>query len=217
MSKSTSPPCVVIFGGSFDPVHIGHVTLAEGFVHLFKPDEVCLIPTGWSQQKRTYRASPKQRVDMLSFAFAKLAKMIPVVIDEQEIERAKLGIPSYTIDTLTSLRQKWGNATSLILCIGADQLQQFQHWKNWHALFNLAHIAVATRPGFEFDTIDPCVAKEFKQRASNVEQLRQQPCGYTYWWTELAVDVTSTQIRNGINLTAVPPDVLHYIQQHNIY
>ena len=217
--KKTAHQCIVILGGSFDPVHTAHLALAEHVVNLLKPTQLRIIPTGSSLQKSACHATPEQRIAMLSLAFAKLAQTTPLVIDTQEINRAELGVPSYSVDTLTQLRNEFGLAASLVFLIGADQLQQLHRWKNWRHLFDLAHIFVVTRPGFTVHAraIDQLVANEFKQRAGNIEQLRSQPCGHSYLSTDLSIAISSTQIRNGNNLSLVPPDVLKYIQQHHIY
>ncbi len=209
--------CVVILGGSFDPVHVAHVELAKLFNNLLKPDQLRIIPTGWNWQKTPLTAKSEHRVAMLALAFNELAGQHTLVIDQQEIQRAEAGIPSYTIDTLTALRREFGETASLIFVIGADQLQQLHRWQNWQHLFELAHIAVATRPGFDLDAIDPVVATEFKQRAGGAEQLRNRPHGHTYLCADMAIDISSTQIRRRNNLSLLPPKVLDYIQQHHIY
>lgn len=210
-------PCIVILGGAFDPVHQAHVALAKKFVDLLHPTQLRIIPTGHSWQKAAYQASPEQRIAMLSLAFVELAKTTSLFIDTQEIERAKSGTPSYSIDTLSLLREKLGPTASLIFVIGADQLQQLHHWKNWRQLFDLAHIAVAARPGFQLTAANTEVAEEFQQRAGNIEQLKNQASGHTYLCADLAIDISSTQIRHQQNLSSVPPEVLHYIQQHHLY
>jgi nicotinate-nucleotide adenylyltransferase len=210
-------PCIVILGGSFDPVHLAHVELAKLFNSLLKPDQLRIIPTGWSWQKMSLTANPVQRVAMLALAFDELARNTELVIDQQEIKRAEAGIPSYTIDTLSTLRDEFGASASLVFLMGADQLQQLHRWQNWQHLFTLAHIAVSARPGFLLDALDPAVANEFKQRAGDVTQLRSSPCGHTYLCADLAIDISSSQIRRRNNLSSLPPKVLDYIQQHHIY
>ena len=217
--------CVVILGGSFDPVHSAHVALAKLFNRLLKPDQLRIIPTGWSWQKMALTANPQQRVAMLALAFDELttdsvadsAIRTELVIDQQEIKRAEEGIPSYTIDTLSALRDEFGASASLVFLMGADQLQQLHRWQNWQRLFSLAHIAVSARPGFRLDALDPAVANEFKQRAGDLAQLRSRPCGHTYLSADLAIDISSSQIRRRNNLSLLPPKVLDYIQQHHIY
>ena len=222
MDQKTANQCIVILGGSFDPVHSAHVALADLFIDLLRPTQLRLIPTGLSAQKVACRASPEQRIAMLSLAFARLAQTTPLIIDTQEIKRAELGLQSYSVDTLTQLRDEFGRSASFVFLIGADQLQQLHHWKNWRHLFELTHIAVAARPGWGFsldalDAADKSVANEFKQRIGSITQLRTQPCGRTYLCADLSIDISSTQIRDGDNLSLVPPDVLNYIQQHHIY
>lgn len=209
--------CILILGGSFDPVHVAHVALAKLFNNLLKPTQLRIIPTGWSWQKAAFHTDPQHRLAMLSLAFAELAQQTTVVIDQQEIQRAVLGIPSYSIDTLEALRAEVGTSASLIFVMGADQLQQLQSWQNWQHLFELTHIAVAARPGFTLDAMDHLVASEFKRRAGSVGQLQNRPCGHTYLCADLAIDISSTQIRNGKNLSLVPSEVLDYIQQHHLY
>lgn len=212
--------CIVILGGSFDPVHIAHVALAELFYNLLKPTQLRIIPTGWPWQKAPLSASPEHRIAMLSLAFTELSKKTSLLIDDQEIKRAKLGTPSYSVDTLTQLRDYYGPSASLIILIGADQLHQLQRWKNWQHLFTLTHIAVAARPGFSLDAADTLVAHEFQKRAGNIELLRNTPCGHTYLYADLAIDVSSTEIRaknEPSNFSLLPPNVLDYIQQHHLY
>ena len=217
-SINTEPnQCILILGGSFDPVHSAHVALAELFNNLLKPTQLRIIPTGWSWQKAAFQTSAAHRVTMLSLAFADLARQTPLVIDQQEIQRAELGIPSYSIDTLTALRTEVGDQASLIFVMGADQLQGLHSWQNWQHLFDLAHIAVAARPGFTLEALDTSVANVFEQRSGSLDQLRTRPCGHTYLCADLDIDISSTQIRHGKNLSLVPPEVLDYIQQHHIY
>jgi nicotinate-nucleotide adenylyltransferase len=221
LSTESSHECIIILGGSFDPVHKAHVALAQVFLDLFKPAQLRLIPTGKSAQKIVCQASPEHRVAMLKLAFAELANTVPVFIDTQEIERAEKGQLSYSVDTLTQLRTEFGPTTPLIFLVGADQLQQLHRWKDWEQLFTLAHIAAVTRPGFLLHTMDKHVADEFIQRAGKITELKSQPSGRTFLHTGLSIDVSSTQIRNALHLSndlqLVPHNVLNYIQQHHLY
>ena len=208
---------IVIFGGSFDPIHCGHVAIIKTMNSLLNPTQLRIIPTGWSWQKNAYHANSTHRLAMLTLALKELIKNAPLLIDEQEIKRADLGIPSYSVDTLTNLRTEFGATASLLFVMGADQLQQLHQWKNWAQLFNLAHIVVVKRPGFDLNSLDNSVAKEITQRSGGWDQLQTPPFGSTLICTDLDIDISSTQIRNGNNLSLVPPDVLDYIQQHHLY
>lgn len=209
--------CVAVLGGSFDPVHNGHVALAGYFAKLLVPDELRIIPAGQPWQKQGLQTPPEQRVAMASSAFGGLA--VPVVIDEQEIRR---GGATYTIDTLRALRQELGPDVSLAFLMGADQLQKLQTWKEWQRLFEYAHLCAASRPGYGVEDMAPEVAREFTRRAATPEQIRSTPKGLAYIATNLAIDVSATQIRDALEqggdvASLIPAGVLDYIQQHHLY
>lgn len=208
---------IALLGGSFDPVHNGHVALGNYFVTLLAPDELRILPAGNPWQKPPLKASAQQRIAMLRLAFERIA--VPVVIDEQEIHRNDA---SYTIDTLRALRTQLGAEVSLAFLIGGDQLLQLHTWKDWQALFDHAHICAASRPGFDVSTLPPEVAREFSRRGATAEQIRTTPHGLALLVTNLAVDISATQIRAALQhdepvTTLVPGGVLDYIQQHHLY
>lgn len=211
--------CVALLGGSFDPVHHGHVALAALFASLLKPDQLRIVPAGNPWQKTGLKTSAEDRVAMLDLAFRE--KRLPVTIDMQEIER---GTPTYTIDTLRNLRAELGPRASIVFLMGADQLLQLDSWHEWRRLFDYAHIGVGARPGF--DLADPAlpaaVAEELGKRRSGIEQLRSTPSGRVYVAQALAVDISATQIRDALRKGTptdplISPVVLDYIQQHNLY
>lgn len=215
----TASRCIAVLGGSFDPVHNGHVALAGYFARLLVPDEMRIIPAGQPWQKQGLQTAPEHRVAMARIAFRHLP--VPVAIDEQEIRRSGA---TYSIDTLRALRQELGPDASISFVMGADQLQKLQTWKNWQALFELAHLCAASRPGYGLDDamIAPEVAREFARRAATPEQIRSTPKGLTYVATNLAVDISATQIRAALDQGAdvaslIPAGVLDYIQQHHLY
>lgn len=211
--------CIAILGGSFDPVHNGHVALGEYFIDLLTPDELRVIPTGNPWQKHGLQASPQQRVEMVRRAFGR--QKVPVRIDQQEIERATV---TYTIDTLQALRRELGPDVSIVFLMGADQLQHLNTWQGWRELFDYAHLCAASRPGFGMEPahVPAEVMAEFSRRAASPEQIRNSASGLTYLASNLAVDISATEIRailhNGERPDAlVPPGVLDYIEQHHLY
>ncbi len=211
--------CVALLGGSFDPVHHGHVALAALFAQLLKPDQLRVIPAGDPWQKNALKASAEDRVAMLELAFGDAA--IDVVIDRREIARAA---PTYSIDTLRELRAELGPDASIVFLIGADQLQQFDSWRDWRALFDYAHFGVAARPGYSLAkaALPSAVAQEIETRQGSLEQLRTTPSGRVYLAEALAVDISATQIRAALQRgeqanSLIPGVVLDYIQQHNLY
>jgi len=211
--------CVALLGGSFDPVHHGHVALASLFFELLHPDQLRIIPAGNPWQKRGLRASADQRVAMLELAFG--AAALPVVIDRQEIERAT---PTYTVDTLRSVRAELGPDAAIVFLMGADQLRQLDSWRDWRELFDLAHIGVAARPGYSLAeaALPAAVATEISRRQASLEQLCSTPSGHAYLAQTLDVDISATQVRAALQRgeqanSLISPVVLDYIQQHNLY
>jgi nicotinate-nucleotide adenylyltransferase len=214
-----TPRCIALLGGSFDPVHRGHIALAEHFVTLLAPDELRIIPAGAPWQKGHLQASAQDRVMMLRCAFD--MQLLPIAIDQQEIQRHTA---TYTIDTLRAIRAEVGALASVVFLIGADQLQHLDTWRQWRQLFDYAHICAASRPGFNLDTahLPENVAREFAQRAATPQQIRASAGGLAYLAQDLAIDVSATEIRSAIQRgerpeMLVPPQVLDYIESHHLY
>jgi nicotinate-nucleotide adenylyltransferase len=218
--------CLALLGGSFDPVHHGHVALAELFARLLRPDELRILPAGQPWQKKGgLQASDADRVAMLELAFGNAG--YPAVIDTREIER---DTPTYTVDTLRELRAAVGPDASIVFLMGADQLQKLDSWIDWKDLFDLANFGVAARPGYRLDAaaLPPAVALELTPRLATPEEVRASKAGRVCLAHTLAVDISATEVRallhenaHGNELAKVSallaPQVLDYIQQHNLY
>ena len=218
MSK---PRCIAVLGGSFDPPHKGHVALAAHFIALLQPDELRIVPAGNPWQKQGLQTPAQDRIAMARAAFDGFA--IPVVIDEQEIRR---GGPSYTLDTLRTLREELGAETSIAFLMGADQLQRLHTWHAWRELFDYAHLCAAARPGFLLQAASDDVAQEFARRAATAERIRATPAGATLLSTNLAIDIAATELRAALQRgplsearlrSQLPGAVLDYIEQHQLY
>ncbi|UTY58048.1 nicotinate-nucleotide adenylyltransferase [Massilia sp. erpn] len=210
--------CIALLGGTFDPVHKGHLALGTHFMQLLGADQLRVIPT-LPYQKATLQATPEQRAEMVALAFAGLP--FPVVIDRQEITRGKA---TYTIDTLRAIRAEVGADVSLCFLMGADQLQNLDSWQEWPTLFELAHFCVAARPGFALDdaSVPTAVAEQFQRRLASPSRLRGAAAGLTCLAADLAEDVSATGIRAALQrgeraASLIPPVVLDYIEQHNLY
>jgi nicotinate-nucleotide adenylyltransferase len=214
--------CILLLGGSFDPVHNGHIGLARYFCTLLHPDELRLIPAGRPWQKPAMIAAPLHRIAMLELAFANW--VIPVHIDTQEIERDG---PSYAIDTLHTVRQAVGDQVSLVWVIGADQLINLHTWHQWQSLFSLTNFCIAARPGYELnrEDLNDEVAAEISRRQASPGQLRASPAGLCFIATHLALDVSSSALRAALSSNPagqapqglLPAPVLDYAQQHYLY
>jgi nicotinate-nucleotide adenylyltransferase len=214
--------CVALLGGSFDPVHHGHVALAELFAQLLHPDQLRIMPAGRPWQKKAgLQASDADRVAMLELAFSTAA--FGVTIDTREIERQT---PTYTVETLRELRRELGPDASIVFLMGADQLQKLDSWIDWHDLFALANFGVAARPGYQLDAaaLPPAVARELAARLATPEEVRASKAGRVCLAHTLAVDISATEVRAALRANEeakvsalLAPQVLDYIQQHNLY
>jgi nicotinate-nucleotide adenylyltransferase len=215
-----------LLGGSFDPVHHGHVALAELFTSLLRPDELRVMPAGQPWQKKNgLEAGDADRVAMLELAFA--GSSAPVVVDTREIDRQGA---TYTVETLREVRAELGADASIVFLMGADQLQKLDTWRDWRDLFALANFGVAARPGYRLDDagLPPVVAAELAQRRASFDDVRASPAGKVCVAHTLAVDISATAVRAALHATPrtdkvphlsalVAPQVLDYIQQHNLY
>ena len=211
--------CIAILGGSFDPVHCGHVALARYFVDLLHPDELRILPAGNPWQKHGLQASGEHRLAMLELAFNDIG--VSIVFDQRELRDTQ---PTVTIASLKSLRDELGDEVSLVFLMGADQLHHLDTWQQWQSLFEYANLCVAARPGFVLTgpAVPVVVSTEFARRATLPDQLRNTAHGAAFLAPDLAVDISATVIRSALHHgqnanSLVPPAVLDYIQHHHLY
>jgi nicotinate-nucleotide adenylyltransferase len=212
-------PCVAVLGGSFDPIHVAHVSLVRLAVAQLQPDEVRVIPAGNPWQKDGLQARGEDRLAMARLAFRD--EPYAVRVDDQEVRRTS---PTYSVDTLRVLRSELGADASIVFLLGADQLQRLHTWREWQRLFDLAHLFAVSRPGCPIDQahVDADVAAAFAGRRAVPADLRAAPHGLACLSDELALDVSATGIRAALArgeapAALVPGPVLDYIQQHHLY
>lgn len=146
-----------IFGGSFDPLHYGHLALARGLRDTFALNEVRLIPTGQPPHRAVHSVMAEQRLEWVQQA---VAGETGLLADDREVRREGL---CYTIDTLSEIQQENPNAV-LVWLIGADSFLNLDKWRRWHELLEAGMLVVAARPGFDFSALPADLAKEFAVR-----------------------------------------------------
>ena len=190
-----------ILGGTFDPPHIGHLKLASHFAKRFHLDELLLIPSGEPWQKGSDITPAEIRFQLTQAAAIDLTRalryrQIPtqVGIDRIEIDRSG---PSYAIDTVKALRERYGAQASLIWLMGADSFIQLPTWNAWKDLIRYVNFAVASRPQYDLQTeLNPAVVHLLQSHQTRqVSALESQASGLIYIDDSLAIDLSSTELR----------------------
>jgi nicotinate-nucleotide adenylyltransferase len=207
-----------ILGGTFDPIHLGHVALANAAIKELHLDEVLWMPSGLPGHRGAPVASANERLAMLRIATAGNPLFR---IDAAELQGSE---QTYTVNTLTRLRKQLGDKQPLVLLLGTDSFLTLPSWKNWEELFDLAHIAIANRPGYlpgQSDT-PPELAAQMAQRADRRDQLANSAAGKIVSFEMPQLDISASNIRAAIAENKSPgnllaPDVLAYIESTQLY
>lgn len=205
-----------ILGGTFDPVHNGHLRMALEVLQQLNLSEVRLIPLNIPPHRLQPVATNKHRLHMLSKAVAGIDGLF---IDEREINRDET---SWTIDTVKSFRDDFPDR-SLCLLMGEDAFVTLDSWRSWQKLTDYVHIIVASRNAMESENYPGPVKSFFKQReVTTTDPLDEQLCGCIYRALIPMLDISSTRIRrlitNGKNADfLLPRSVLDYINDNKLY
>lgn len=208
-----------ILGGTFDPIHYGHIRLGIEAMDALGLDGVRIIPAGVPPHRAPPAAPAQARLAMVRLAAAAEPRF---VVDASE---AASPLPGYTVDTLTRLRSELGRERPLCLLLGADAFAGLPTWSRWLQLFELAHIAVAShakRP-LDIDALPPALAEQyFARRAESAAALRAAPAGCVQSFAMSAIDVSASTIRREIARGERPRDllpdaVLDYIDANHLY
>lgn len=201
-----------VYGGTFNPVHYGHLRTALEVKEQFALTELRLIPCRLPPHRQPPAVSADDRLAMLRLACGDTEGF---VVDTRELERDG---PSYMVDTLASLRADYP-AQPLVLFIGADAFEGLTSWHRWQQLFDHAHVVVMTRPGYAVPDLSVFYQNRMTQ---NPADLSFTVAGRLFFTTVTALDISATAIRNLIAGQRSPkfllPDALiAYIRQHRLY
>ena len=219
MASSRAEP-VGLLGGTFDPVHYGHLRTADALQRGLDVADMRLVPAGDPPHRGAPHANAAHRVAMLELARAEFPRL---AIDTREIGRHG---KSYTVMTLESLRAE-APARPLLWIVGADAFLGLPAWHRWDELFDLAHIVVVNRPGALDGAMPSALAAQWRARATNDrEALRAAPSGAIYTVDPTPQPISATAIRAELargpdGIAAVrgllPAGVLSYIARNRLY
>jgi nicotinate-nucleotide adenylyltransferase len=210
-----------IFGGTFDPVHFAHLRLAEEAADVLGLSGVRWIPAGRPLLRDAPRAGPRQRLEMVRLAIAGNPRF---ELDPAEVDAPG---PSYTVSTLERLRRPevCGADRPLVLLAGYDAFAGMAGWRHWRRLFELAHVAVAHRPGYPIDParLPPELAEAFHGRLrEDHAHLAAAPAGSIVTFAMTPLDISATRIRALLAAGAsprylAPESVLAHIHERRLY
>lgn len=205
-------------GGMFDPVHLGHLQLAQQVQQLCELDEILLVPCGSPVHRPRAHAPATARIAMVELACRDMEGMH---IDARECVSNS---PSYTFNTLTAIRSEQPDSM-LHLLLGLDAFLALPTWYRWREIFALAHMVVVSRPGFEMSetTLDPVLWQQFAQRkARNLDDCQDEFAGKILMLDLPTLAISSTEIRDMVRSQRdtsqyLNKDVATYIRAHKLY
>ena len=204
-----------ILGGTFDPIHYGHLRPAQEVLRALDLAEVRIIPAANPPHRRAPLATAEQRLRMAELAVAEFPGLR---VDDREFRR---GGPSYTVLTLESLRQELG-AQPLCLLLGMDAFEGIETWHQWQRLPELAHFVVMTRPGWSSPATSALPSWARGRLTCVADDLARISAGRIYFQTVTPQDISATRIREAVARGEpvdglLPPAVLDYLRANRIY
>lgn len=206
---------IALFGGTFDPVHYGHLRAASEVAEQLGVDDFRLLPAGQPPHRNGTFAAARHRLAMLELA---LTPHPDLAVDDREVRRDG---PSYMVDTLADLRFEAGDRP-IILCLGQDAANTLERWHEWTRLLDLAHIVVMTRPDSQpgySEALRSFLEERWTEGPSTLMEVpAAQVCNVNV--TRLAISSTDirTQLAEGRDPRfLLPATVLTYIRKHRLY
>ena len=209
-----------VLGGTFDPIHHGHLRLAEEAADALDLARVLLIPAALPNLRDRPATAPQHRLEMARLAAQGNPRL---AVDSRELGRTGV---SYTVDTLIELRAELGAARALYLILGADAFLRLPAWNRWRMLFDLAHIAVATRPGYALEESlanVPELALEWQARGVDAgKAVSRTAAGRIVRVPIPLLEISATDLRARMSRGSsvhylLPVAVLDYIAAHHLY
>ena len=212
---TTLPRRIGMLGGTFDPVHIGHLRGALEVAELLELDELHLTPSARPPHRDMPSVTAEDRLAMVRSAVQGVS---PLTVDDRELKRDK---PSYTLDTLESMRAELAPQDQLFLLLGWDAFCGLPSWHRWEELLEHCHIVVLQRPDADSESPDAMRNLLAARAVSDPKALKGPGGNITFVW-QTPLSVSATQIRqllaSGKSVRFLVPDaVLAYIDAHGLY
>ncbi|MGP1924082.1 MAG: nicotinate-nucleotide adenylyltransferase [Arsenophonus sp. NEOnobi-MAG3] len=211
------PSIQALFGGTFDPIHYGHLLPVEALAKLLDLQQVILLPNHVAPHRKQPEATVQQRLAMIKLAI----KNNPLFsIDTRELKRIT---PSYTVETLLSFRQQISWQKPLAFIIGQDSLLSIDTWFDWQKILDLCHLLVCARPGYSTYFLTSSMRQWLKHyQVHKPEILSYKPSGAIYLANTPLLNISATEIRKRKHnkkscKDILPHAVLHYIDKHHLY
>jgi nicotinate-nucleotide adenylyltransferase len=207
---------VAVLGGTFNPVHFGHLRSAVELVEHLGLAQLRLMPAAVPPHRELPGCSAEHRAAMVELAIRGESRLL---CDRRELARSG---PSYSIDSLIELRAELGADTPVLLVIGCDALLGLADWHRWRELLDYAHIVVLARPGWQLPEAGELGAWLARHRAADQCPLREAPSGCVHVEALRPLDISATEIRallqSGKSVRYLLPEpVLDYIATHGLY
>ncbi len=177
-----------LFGGTFDPIHYGHLRTAFELWQLLQLEQVRFLPTGNPPHRESSLAPSELRLSMVRAA---IAGQNAFVVDDREMRRNGV---SYTVDTLLDLRGEYPER-SLCLLLGMDAFLGVPHWHRWREIFDLAHVVVAHRPGWKAPFTGPLGEVMVDRGTGNIRDLHELRAGRIFVHAVTQLEIASTDLR----------------------
>ena len=215
-TKLASMNVIALLGGTFDPIHLGHIIPGQETAQWLGAKQLVLLPAHIPPHKKHTHATAKQRAKMVSLV---CQDSDILTVDMRELNRQS---PSFTVDTLREIKAEQPSA-NLYFIIGMDSLLSFTQWHCWQEILTLCNLVVNIRPGYPHQKLEATLEPALTSRLIySIEHLQHNKTGQIILHESSAVDISSTEIRTKIKTRAnyrtfLPKPVYDYIEQYKLY
>lgn len=217
---------IALYGGTFDPVHTGHIAVAHGLSKLFALDEVLFIPAYVAPHKRVMNVTPA----LNRYAMLVLATQAETRFRISTIELDAPGRP-YTVETLSQMQDTLGGEAQVFFIMGADSWMEIATWREWERVLTLSNHIVVARPGYDLSAahVTPAIRERIvdlrgKEPEQAAPEISKSDGTKIYVTDAVNMDVSATAIRQAVNegrdadwLKLVQPPVADYIRKYGLY